>query len=235
MTKYVISIIKQRKSEIDANKANKEQDLLGLSLEAKDKDDKFTDQELSDLCLTFLGAGHETTSTLLSWVLYALAQHPKIHELAIEEINMFGTTQDHPLPYLTNIIKETLRLYAPVPMVRRNCEKQTTVLGYEIPKGAVITISPYVIHRLSSEWTNPEEFIPTRWLDYKDSSHSFLPFLSGSRNCIGAKFAMLEAKCILSKILPKFKFELSPDHPVSRQMKVTLVPDPALIMNVYNR
>jgi len=229
--KYVNFIIEQKRNK-GLESSN---DLLSILMSHNNdpQNKKLSDQELVGICLTFLIAGHETTSQLLCWVLYALAKNPAITDKCVTEIeNSEDRENVNSLPYLTNVIRETLRLYAPVAIVKRKAEADVKLGDYVIPK----VISPLVIHRLPSLWENPEEFNPSRWESEKDISQKFIPFLTGPRNCIGWRFALLEAKIILSVLLPKFNFTMAKDAPeVTQKMRITLRPFPALMMNVTPR
>jgi len=138
------------------------------------------------------------------------------------------------LTYLTKVIKESLRLYSPVPLLKRYTERETKIGGYPIPAGTEIVICPSVIHRLPRYYEEPMTFNPDRW-DEKKNDTAYLPFSNGPRNCIGAKFSQIEAKTILTVLLARFRFRLSPEHPVCGQLRVTLRPSPALMMHVSLR
>jgi len=240
---FVKVLIEERTKESITSQES--QDLLTLLIQARDGDKKLSNQELKDLVLTFLIAGHETTSQLLSWILYAISQHPEVRDKCVDEILQFYPTgkfnnlEQNSLPYISNVIKETLRLYTPVPMIKRNLEKTSFLGGFEIPAGTECVISPMVIHNLPSLWKDPHLFNPSRWDEEEKNSANmskkFIPFLSGSRNCIGSKFSLIEAKTILSVLLFHFNFEFLDQYPIEKKMKITLHPWPKLMMKLTKR
>eukprot|EP01124_Arcella_intermedia_P013399 TRINITY_DN1981_c0_g4_i1.p1 TRINITY_DN1981_c0_g4~~TRINITY_DN1981_c0_g4_i1.p1 ORF type:complete len:454 (-),score=106.51 TRINITY_DN1981_c0_g4_i1:312-1673(-) len=174
----VAKIIQDRR-----NSQNPGQDLLGILL-----NDNISDTELLELCLTFMVAGHETTSMALSWTMHALSKHPEVEKKCREEVlRVIGedgeVTKDNinNLVYLGQTLNESLRLYAPVPMIVRITEKDVELGGYQIPKGCLVIVSPNVLHRVKKYWENPEQFDPDRW-NNKSHGSWFLPFLDGPRN-----------------------------------------------------
>ncbi|CAG9771867.1 unnamed protein product [Ceutorhynchus assimilis] len=168
---------------------------------------------------TFMFAGHDTTAAAISFALYSLANNPEIQEKALNEIREVvddGTQITYrdlqELKYLELVIKETLRLYPSVPMYsRRTTQDVVYEDGKIIPKGITLLILAYAINRNPEVYENPDQFIPTRFLDGHIKPFAYLPFSAGPRNCIGQKFAMLEMKSILAKVL--LNFELLPAIP----------------------
>ena len=158
-------------------------------------------------------AGHETTASSLTWTLYLLSLYPKEQEKAYEEITQVlqgGAIEISHLrqfKYLTNIFKESLRLYPPVGFFAREAKKDTQVRDKLIKKGSGVVIAPWLIHRHEEFWTNPHGFNPSRFEgEYKKDA--YLPFGVGERICIGQGFAMQEAILILANILKTYKLEL---------------------------
>jgi len=209
-------------------------------LEAKDENtgDSLTDKEIKDLCLTFLSAGHETTSNLLVWTLYVFARYPEVQQKCRTEIfekigsNPISKENIGELKYLSNTINEVLRLYSPVPLIKRNTEKDTNLGGYNIPKGTQIILSMPVLHRSKKHWEDPDLFKPERWDSKVSHSYWFLPFSDGQRNCIGRKFAQVEATVIIVGILQNFSFRISEAHPFVKKQTVTMRPFPGLTLYV---
>lgn len=166
---------------------------------------------------TFMFEGHDTTSVALSWTCYLLGKNPEIQDKAFKELSeVFGTsdrlaTDDDlkRLTYLECIIKESLRLYPPVPYFARTLTSNVNLDKYVIPKGTVTIIMLYILHTDKKQFKDPFKFCPERFLDNdeKRHTHAYIPFSAGPRNCIGQKFAMMEEKIILSSILRKFRIE----------------------------
>ncbi|EDV21858.1 uncharacterized protein TRIADDRAFT_7839, partial [Trichoplax adhaerens] len=136
-----------------------------------------------------------TTSVALAWTLYALANNPAVQVKARQEIFKVVQTGDNitwdtfdKLPYLDNVIKESLRLYPPVPLIFRQAIADDKIGEYFIPKGSIITIIPP--YRFPSYFQEPLKFDPDRWDNSakNTSPYAYLPFLRGPRTCIGSKF-----------------------------------------------
>ncbi|CCC12719.1 hypothetical protein SMACR_05678 [Sordaria macrospora] len=149
-------------------------DILSLLI----KSNNFSDDELVDQLLTFLAAGHETTSSAFTWATYLLAKDREMQSTlrselraALPDFPNFAPGQDiagilEHLPYLNGVMNETLRLYPTVPMTVRTAVRDTTVLGHPIKKGTEIMISPWIVNRYSENWRNePTGFVPERWID----------------------------------------------------------------------
>ena len=198
-------------------------DLLQLMLEAEKtledgSIDRLTDVEIIANIILVLIAGYETTGSLLTYCTYSLALNQEVQEKLRNEIReavekdsgeiKYDTIMS--LKYLDAVINETLRLYPPVVRIER---KATTdyyfeKLGYKISKGMKIHIPIYAIHRREEYHPNPDLFNPDRFMpENKDQlvPYTFLPFVLGPRNCIGARFALLEAKTALASVLLKYR------------------------------
>ena len=161
-----------------------------------------------DQCSTFLFAGEDTTSSLLSWAAHELARHPAEQRLVRDELRrVLGPgPAAGPVPLdtlrrlerLTAVLKETLRLWPPVPFlprVNRAGPGGLRVAGRAVPPGAVLELNIFAAHRDAAVWPEPDAFRPARWLgpgggDEARHPYAFLPFLAGPRNCIGQKFAL---------------------------------------------
>ncbi|XP_066260171.1 cytochrome P450 4d8-like [Euwallacea similis] len=211
---------------------------LDLLLEAKIDGCELTKTELREEVNTFMFEGHDTSSSALTFVLLMLATYPKVqvdlcckisteyHRFCgdFKEVNI-SSAQLSQMKYLEMVIKETLRLYPPVPMFGRKLVKDVEFKGTVIPKGINVTLCPYAVHRKALYFENPEEFIPERFENFTGKlPFSYIPFSAGPRNCIGQKFAMMEILCTISKILRNFK--LSPAFP---EHKIQIVAESILI------
>lgn len=191
------------------------EDILGSLLLVVDADTnkRFSFEEILDQVAMLFLAGHETTASSLTWTLYLLSLYPKEQEKAYEEITQVlqgGAIEISHLrqfKYLTNIFKESLRLYPPVGFFAREAKKDTQVRDKLIKKGSGVVIAPWLIHRHEEFWTNPHGFNPSRF-DGEYKKDAYLPFGVGERICIGQGFAMQEAILILANILKTYKLEL---------------------------
>ncbi|XP_028678749.1 cytochrome P450 4F3 [Erpetoichthys calabaricus] len=200
-------------------KKGKTTDFIDVLLLTKDEDGKgLTAADIKAHADTFMFAGHDTTASALCWILYNLAQHPDYQEKCRSEINEILEGRDTPeiewddlsqMPFTTMCIKESLRLHPPVTALARRFTEDLKVPGDRvIPKGNICLISIYGTHHNPAVWPNPEVYNPYRFDPENSqgrSSHAFIPFSAGPRNCIGQNFAMSEIKVVLALTLHRFK------------------------------
>ncbi|OKK22678.1 cytochrome [Streptomyces sp. CB00455] len=202
------------------------EDLLTLLAAAgSSHDGEFDAGELRDQVLIFLLAGHETTATSLAFALHLLARHPAEQRLAREEISrVLGDRTPEAadldrLPYLTQVLKEAMRLYPAAPIIGRKAVAATEVGGHAIPAGANIILAPWVTHRHPLHWPDPDRFDPGRFAPEAEAGrprYAWFPFGGGPRACIGQHFSMLESVIALAMILRAYEFEaVDTDIPVS--------------------
>ncbi|MEM7116239.1 MAG: cytochrome P450 [Chloroflexota bacterium] len=221
-------------------------DLLSMLLLAQDEDGgHMTDRQVRDEAVTLFAAGHETTSNALTWTWYLLAQHPEVEARLHEEVDRvldgrLPTLTDLPnLPYTEMIVKESMRLYPPVWTLNgRYALNDTEIDGYAIPKGSLIFISPWVMHRLPQYFPNPEVFDPERFAPEREKEmprYTYLPFGAGPRVCIGKSFAMMEAHLILATMAQRFRFNIAPNQTIEPNPLITLSPKEGLKMEAVAR
>lgn len=194
-------------------------DLLSALLRAVDAEtgQQLDVQAIRDEVLTLLIAGHETTASALTWGLYLLATHPEAqaklrHEIAQAIGSRAPRYRD--LPHLTwcrQALEETLRLYPPAWLITRRAIEADQLDGRTIPAGAIVIISPYVIHRHPAYWAEPDQFKPERFApgqgDQPWPRFAYIPFGGGPRVCIGQNFGIVEAMLILAALAQQFWFE----------------------------
>ena len=179
------------------------------------------DEGIQEEVDTFMFEGHDTTTTALYFTTYAIGRHPDVQEKLHKEIDeIFGnsnrqvTNDDlNALKYLDCVIKESLRLYPPVPFISREITEDTKIGVHFIPKDSIADVLIYVLNRDEKEFPEPSLFKPERFLPENSlgrHAYSNVPFSAGRRNCIGQKFAMMEMKVMLANILRNF--ELSCDQ-----------------------
>ena len=235
--------LKQMKSVADtAIEARRERDtsgkalpdLLDLLLAGEDPETKrrMDTGELRDNLLTFIVAGHETTALTLGWALYLCAFDPEVQDRARAEAQAVlgrraATGQDvEALPFIRQIVDETLRLYPPAGIVSRTAQAADTLGGREIRRGDTVMIPIYALHRNHLLWDDPDTFRPERFADRKAvPRYAYLPFGDGPRICIGASFALQEAVIILATLLARFRFRPVPGRDPRPVMILTLRPE----------
>jgi cytochrome P450 len=186
-------------------------DLLSMLLDAKDEvtGERMDRKQLRDELITLIAAGHETTANALSFAFYLLSKHPEAWRLIVDEVS--GVLGDRPmelsdlprLPYVQRVVQEALRLYPPVWIFERDALEEDTAGPYRIPKGSIVGVCPFVLHRNPRYWDNPEGFDPDRFLPENEKlrpRYAYLPFGGGPRTCIGNQFALMEMAVVLATV-----------------------------------
>jgi len=218
MNKMVDEVIAARRGD---PAADAKKDLLGAMMTGVDR---ASGEQLDDVNIryqinTFLIAGHETTSGLLSYAIYALLKHPEVLKKAYDEVDrVLGANLDvrptfqqvTQLTYITQILKEALRLWPPAPAYGIAPLQDEMLAGrYKLKKGTFTTVLVTALHRDPSVWgPNPDAFDPenfSREAEAKRPPNAWKPFGNGQRACIGRGFAMHEAALALGMILQRFK------------------------------
>ena len=196
--------------------------------------DPHTGQPLSDddIChelVLFILAGHDTTSSTLTYSLWALGHHPAIQDRVFDEVSALGdrplTPDDVPrLGYTVRVLHEALRLCPPAAGTPRMLNKDLAVDGYRVEAGTMAVVSFYAMHRDPYLWDRPLTFDPDRFLPERSRGRSrwqYLPFGGGPRSCIGDHFAMLEATLGLATIIRAARIEsLKDDFPLATPFTV---------------
>ncbi|KAL2515445.1 Cytochrome [Forsythia ovata] len=166
------------------------------------------------------GAGTDTTSTALEWAIAELLRHPRTMEKVCNEVRRVAgskleVTEDdlEKMPYLKAVIKESLRLHPPLPLLLpRESTQDSNVMGYDIAVGTRVIINAWAIARDPMLWENPEDFYPERFfntgIDFKGLNFEFIPFGSGRRGCPGILFAIAVNELALAKLMLNFNFAL---------------------------
>src|ERR1700726_1560 len=238
MNKMVDEIVAERRKNAEAAEGKK--DMLGAMMTGVDR---ATGEQLDDVNIryqinTFLIAGHETTSGLLSCTIYALLMHPEVLRNAYEEVDrVLGPDLDArptyqqvtQLTYVTQILKEALRLWPPAPAYGISPLSDQTIGGkYKLRKNTFITVLVMALHRDPSVWgPNPDAFDPensSREAEAARPVNAWKPFGNGQRACIGRGFAMHEAALAIGMILQRFK--LLDIHRYQMHLKETLTIKP---------
>jgi cytochrome P450 len=219
------------------------QDLLGLLLDARDEGSSLTDAEVRDQVLIFLLAGHETTSTALTYALHLLGRHPDAQRRVRDEVAAVAgdgdVTPQHvaALPYTTMVLKETMRLYPSAPLLGRRAVEDDRICGYRIPAGADVVVAPWVVHRHPDFWDRPHRFDPQRFAPEREKArhrYAWFPFGGGPRGCIGQHFSMLESVIALAMLVREFDLVTPPGEPRNTN-HITLRPVGGVVSHVTVR
>jgi cytochrome P450 len=210
-------------AEIDRRRRSGErgEDILSLLLDATDEDGTvLSDQELRDQVMTLLFAGHDTTTSTVTFLFYELARNPGDHDLDLA-------------------IDETLRMYPPAWIGPRRSIEPFELHGVRVPGGVLVNYCSWVSHHLPEVFPEPFEFRPERFLPDARAAlpkGAYVPFGGGSRTCIGMRFGLLEVRTIAEAILERFQLELAePSRPLSIRQMPTLSPRSGLPVVVHGR
>jgi cytochrome P450 / NADPH-cytochrome P450 reductase len=238
MSQTVQHIIQDRRTSGTAGTVD---DLLDRMLTGVDRQsgEKLDDTNIIAQCITFLIAGHETTSGLLSFALYALLKNPEVLARGCDEVDrVLGTdlsvlptySQIHQVPYVTQILEETLRLWPTAPAFTRHPYEDTVVGGkYRLGKDTGVSILVGMLHRDKQVWgENPEAFDPDRFSPEnrtKIPPNAYKPFGTGQRACIGRQFALQEATLVLSMLLQRFEFVDFANYQLETKQTLTIKPN----------
>jgi cytochrome P450 len=209
-------------------------DLLQSLMDARYADGEgMSDELVLSESMQLLVAGHETSSNGLSWILYLLSQRPDCLERVREEFdsvlgdNMLSHSDVMKFPFTTQIIQESLRLYPPFWMIDRMAINEDRVGDTVIPAGSMVIVYVYGAHHAKSRWPDADDFHPERFVKENEKQRTpftYLPFGGGPRVCIGNQYAMLQILMILSTLLRRYDFELTPGQDIEERAMVILRP-----------
>ncbi len=204
---------------------------LGLDLKA-----------LRNEAATIFMAGQETTAATLTWAWYLLANAPWAEAALHAEIERVcgdasPTLADVPkLDYCRAVIEETLRLYPPVPLLGRQAREADRIGDIDVLPNALITISPWLLHRNTDIWAKPNRFMPERFLNgQRPVPYSYIPFASGPRICAGLQFGLTESILCLAILAQRFRVRLAPGAKVRPASRLTLRPMGGMPVTVVAR
>ncbi|XP_037334688.2 cytochrome P450 3A40-like [Pungitius pungitius] len=222
---FFYNFLKRIKSDRNKNEHKNRVDIMQLMVDSQSpetsKDNPsshkgLTDSEILSQAMIFIFAGYETSSGTLGFLAYNLATHPDIQKTLQEEIDETFPNKARPtydalmqMEYLDMVLNESMRLYPSGNRLDRVSKSSVEIEGVTIPKGTVVMIPVYTLHREPTLWPEPDAFKPERFgKENKDSidPYSYLPFGAGPRNCIGMRFALLMMKLSVVEILQSFSF-----------------------------
>jgi cytochrome P450 len=230
--------LRDRRKEVDSH-----DDLMRRLIAARDPETgrSMDDEQLVDNLLTFYLAGHETTAKALTWTLYLLARSPRWAAALEDEVARVvgnGPVRSEHIDRLVlveQVLKESMRLYPPVPAMTRQAIADARIGEHAVPKGSSVLMSIYAIHRHAKRWERPHEFDPARFAPANEASiprYQYMPFGAGPRICIGMPFAMIEATAILATLLQRARFEWAGKEEPVPVARVTLIPKGGMPLKV---
>ncbi|XP_014652586.1 PREDICTED: cytochrome P450 3A12 isoform X4 [Ceratotherium simum simum] len=252
VTDFFTKSVKRMKESRLKDKQKNRVDFLQLMINSQNSKEMDTHKALSDLELVaqsiiFIFAGYETTSTSLSFLMYLLATHPDVQQKLQEEIDATFPNKAPPtydtllqMEYLDMLLNESLRLFPIAGRLERVCKNDVEINGVFIPKGTVVMVPTFILHRASEFWPDPEEFHPERFSkDNKDSinPYIYMPFGSGPRNCIGMRFAVVNMKLAVVRLLQNFSFKPCKETqiPLKLGTQGLIQPEKPIVLKVESR
>ena len=235
-----------RRRAAGAEPAGDHPDYVSILLNARDKETGagMTDKEIVDEITTMVVAGHETTASALNWTWYLLGEHPEVEAKlhaeidASEEVAIPSLPAMEALPYSNMVIREAMRLYPPVWVISRRTIEADTLAGFTVPAETDVFFSPYFVHRHPDFWSEPEKFMPERFVRGVDEERpklTYLPFSAGAHHCIGETLAIYEMLVHLNRFARRFQLRRVESHPVEFEALINLRATRPFIMRLTPR
>jgi cytochrome P450 len=236
-------------AEINRRRATGErgEDVLSLLLDAHDEDgNALSDRQVRDEVMTLLFAGHDTTTSTVSFMFYELARHPEIverlvaeqHEQLRGESPTAAQLMGGELPQLEMVLEETLRKYPPAWIGPRRSVRPFEWNGVQVPASAYVNYCSWASHHLPDVWEHPARFDPERFAPGRREQipkGAYIPFGGGSRTCIGMRFGQLEVRTIATLLLSRFQMELPQSFQLTIRQMPTISPREGLPLLVRER
>lgn len=220
--------------ELPAKRRSEGHDLFSALCRAETEDgERFSDEDVVNHMIFLMMAAHDTTTITLCNMVYWLARHPEWQQRLREESEALGKqTLDYDdlatLESASLVMKEALRLCAPVPSVPRKTVRDVEFQGYHIPAGTLVSISPFFTHHMHEYWPEPERFDPERFAaqrrEDKVHPYAWVPFGGGAHKCIGLHFAELQVKAVLHQLVQQFEWSVAPGYEMPLDMTSLPVP-----------
>ncbi|HTR74005.1 MAG TPA: cytochrome P450 [Solirubrobacterales bacterium] len=235
--------------EIDRRRASPDsgrRDILSLLIEARgERGERFTDREIRDQVMTLMFAGHDTSTSTVTFALWELAHHPEALARLCEEQDrvLAGAPPtidqlEREMPYLDMVVDEILRLYPPAWIGPRRAVRDFEWGGYHVPRGAYVNYCSWASHRLPEVFPEPEAFVPERFTRERKAAlprGAYVPFGGGKRVCIGKRFGQLEVKLVTTMLLQRLRADALPGRTMTVRQMPTLSPRGGLKMRLRER
>jgi len=209
-------------SRVEGKQQSSDTDMFAeISRAQSDDGEGFSKQDIIDHIIFLMMAAHDTTTSSLSSVCFALAKNPQWQDKIRAEITAHGsnTLAYSEMPEFDAaglVLKEALRLYPPLPTIPRAAIKDCEFDGFQIKKGDQVFVCPYFTHRIPEIWSEPEKFDPERFnkqrAEDKNHKHAWIPFGGGAHKCLGIKFAELQVKLILFHLLKNYQISVQASY-----------------------
>lgn len=212
-------------------RGGEQRDAMALLMRAEaDGEAPLSDDELVAEAVSLFIAGHETIAMTLTWTLFLLERHPDVHDAVMDELDgVLGGRVPTPadigqLTLLDRVLKESMRVLAPVPVLFLRVCGEDAVLGpYDLPVGANVLTSPIATHRDPALYPDPDRFLPDRWLDLVRPPYAYLPYGGGPRTCLGMLFAERALRLLVPMILQRFRLSIPSGTRVDRLTRANIL------------
>ncbi|GAB3028144.1 cytochrome P450 [Natronobiforma cellulositropha] len=239
----VMDLVEERRASTETEGDRARTDMLTTLLEATTEDgQELSDTEIRDQLVTFLFAGHETSSLALTYAFALLATAPDARERLETELDEVCGDADptvadlSDLEYTGWVVDEALRLYPPAYALFREAHEDVRVGDYLIPEGTKVTLPAFAIHTDGRWWDDPDSFRPERWgVETDRPEYAYFPFGGGPRHCIAMRFARMELRLVLATLARRVRFDLESDSLPSVRMAATLSPVDPVRLTVRSR
>jgi len=242
LDEIVFAEVARRRASPDPSR----QDILSLLVGARgEAGETFSDREIRDQLMTLMFAGHDTSTSTLSFMLYKLAHHPEVLARLGEEQDrvLAGAIPtvdqlEREMPYLDMVLDEVLRLYPPAWIGPRRAVREFEFGGRTVPEGAYVNYCSWASHRIPEVFPDPEAFVPERFARERKAAlprGAYVPFGGGSRICIGKRFGQTEVKLVATMLLARLRLDALPGRRMTIRQMPTLSPKGGLRMRVSER
>jgi cytochrome P450 len=242
LDEIVYGEIAQRRANPDAERM----DILSLLIGVRDEaGEGFSDKEIRDQVMTLMFAGHDTSTSTLTFMMHELARHPHVVEQLQEEQDrvLGGDAPDidrleREMPCLDMVLDEVLRLYPPAWIGPRRAVQDFEFHGHKVKRGAYVNYCSWASHRIPEVFPDPEAFIPERFTRERKAAlprGAYVPFGGGRRICIGKRFGQTEVKLVATMLLQRLRLDALPGRTMTVRQMPTLSPRGGLKMRVLSR
>ena len=243
LDEIVFAEVARRRADPDPER----RDILSLLVGARGEGgEAFTDREIRDQVMTLMFAGHDTSTSTLTFMLHELARHPDVLARALRRSRTRcsaarrrrSTSSSASMPYLEMVLDEVLRLYPPAWIGPRRAVREFEFGGYTVPRGAYVNYCSWASHRIPEVFPEPEAFIPERFTRERKAAlprGAYVPFGGGQRICIGKRFGQTEVKLVATMLLQRLRFDALPGRTMTVRQMPTLSPKGGLKMRVACR
>ncbi len=242
LDKIVYEEIARRRAAPDSGR----EDILSLLVAARGEGgEAFTDTEIRDQVMTLMFAGHDTSTSTVTFALWELAHHPEALERLCEEQDrvLAGAPptidqMENEMPYLDMVLDEVLRLYPPAWIGPRRAVRDFEFGGYRVPRHAYVNYVSWASHRIPTVFPEPEAFVPERFTRERKAQlprGAYVPFGGGKRVCIGKRFGLIEVKLVTTMLLQRLRADALPGRTMTVRQMPTLSPRDGLKMRLRSR